>query len=393
MTAKQHELAKAPKRIFGFLASNGFSIVLFLLLLLLTFLGTLEQTQTGLYAVQKKYFGSLALVHRFFGMIPMVLPGAHLLIVLLTINLVCGGLLRVRKGWTQLGVLIAHVGILVLIIGGFVTFRYSLNGHMTLYEQESSNEFVSHHEWEIAITEAVKQGEAKQLIIPGDQFTSLSSHDTISFHSEALPFTVSLSAFEPNCVVRPVDPSASAGRKGVDGHVLRPIPLEPQDERNMAGIYATIERPDAVSQAILWGASGPVSVNADGASWNVELRKRRWQLPFTITLDKFTRELHPRTNMPRVFMSEVTKTENGTSQKIKIAMNEPLRYKRYTFFQASWGPEGAGPGDRLFSSFAVVRNRADQFPLYACIIITFGLTLHFVTRLIRYLRAESKRQA
>jgi hypothetical protein len=43
----------------------------------------------------------------------------------------------------------------------------------------------------------------------------------------------------------------------------------------------------------------------------------------------------------------------------------------------------------LFSTFAVVRNPADQFPLYACIVIATGLVLHFTRKLLRHIRLEA----
>ena len=171
------------------------------------------------------------------------------------------------------------------------------------------------------------------------------------------------------------------------------MPIDPENERNVAGIYGMAKHAGGASDVILWGAGSPAPVTVDDSSWLLHLRKRRWPLPFTITLDKFTRELHPGTNMARVYMSDVTRIdEDGTSQKIKISMNQPLRYKGYTFFQSGWGPQNARPGTQLYSTFAVVRNPADAFPLYACIIITFGMALHFVVRLVRHLRAESRRQ-
>ena len=103
-------------------------------------------------------------------------------------------------------------------------------------------------------------------------------------------------------------------------------------------------------------------------------------------------ETHPGTNMAKVFISGVTKLEGKSQEQIKIEMNEPLRYKGYTFFQASWGPQEARSGVRLFSVFAVVRNPADKWPLYACIVITGGLLIHFSQKLLLYLRREHRRR-
>ena len=62
-------------------------------------------------------------------------------------------------------------------------------------------------------------------------------------------------------------------------------------------------------------------------------------------------------------------------------------------FQSSWGPQNAGPGDRLFSVFTVVENPSDQWPLWSCIVIGIGLVLHFGMMLMRYIGAEMKSSA
>ena len=143
--------------------------------------------------------------------------------------------------------------------------------------------------------------------------------------------------------------------------------------------------------ALIWGLQRyPFSLEIGKKNWFIDLRNKRWELPFTIVLDKFTREFHPGTGIPKTFMSDVSKIENGIKQSIKISMNEPLRHRGYTFFQASWGPIDAKPGDPLFSSFAVVRNPADKLPEYACYIIGFGLFVHFSLKLSRYIKRQNK---
>ena len=74
-------------------------------------------------------------------------------------------------------------------------------------------------------------------------------------------------------------------------------------------------------------------------------------------------------------------------------MNKPLRSDGFTVYQASWGPEDAGKGEPLFTSLAVSRNPADQWPKYSCYIVSFGLTFHFVQKLFMYLmRTQRKRE-
>ena len=79
------------KKLFDFLASYGFAVVLLILLTILTLFGTLEQAHSSLFDVQNKYFNSFFLVHYLFGVIPVPLPGVYLLTALLLVNLTCGG--------------------------------------------------------------------------------------------------------------------------------------------------------------------------------------------------------------------------------------------------------------------------------------------------------------
>ena len=73
-------------------------------------------------------------------------------------------------------------------------------------------------------------------------------------------------------------------------------------------------------------------------------------------------------------------------------MNEPLRQDGYTFFQASWGPQDAKPGDRLYSVFAVVDNPSDMWPLYSCIMVGVGLLIHFFQKLVGHLTRTARRR-
>jgi len=378
------------KKLFDFFASYGFAVVLLILLTILTLFGTLEQADNSLYDVQNKYFNSFFLTHDLFG-VPIPLPGVYLLSVLLFINLVCGALIRVPKEWKKPGMLIAHGGILYMLVAGFVTYHYSTSGQMTLFPQERSNKYQSYYEWEIEIAELEDGLYGRHWVIPGEQFTDMDVDDTREFFHPDLPFDLMLENYVPNTMPQP-----TPGDDGVEGFTLAPKPLEMEAAQNAAGAYAMVlnKEKQEVQSGLLWGFSvAPWIVTVEGKDYAIELRHRNWTLPFTITLDEFIRDLHARTTMASNFESVVTKAEPGQAdRKINIRMNEPLRHKGYTLFQSGWGPQNAGPNDRLFSTFAVVKNPADQWPLYSCIVISVGLLIHFLQKLVSYLRAENRRR-
>ena len=78
------------------------------------------------------------------------------------------------------------------------------------------------------------------------------------------------------------------------------------------------------------------SLEYDNQSYLLILRRERTYLPFSIELLDFKKVLHPGTNIAKSYSSEVNLIENNISRKVLIQMNEPLRHRGYTFYQASF---------------------------------------------------------
>ncbi|MHC5011328.1 MAG: cytochrome c biogenesis protein ResB [Planctomycetota bacterium] len=383
---------KVLERVVKFLGSYGLACILLLLLLLLTFLGTWEQRHRSLYDVQKEYFESAFLVYDVGGVIPVPLPGVYLLLLLLFVNLVVGGIIRLRKKATTVGVLIIHIGILLLLIGGFVEERWSTKGHMTLYEGQSSDEFESYYDWEVVITEYLPNGGVRERVIPHEVFSGIEAGESVRAFATELPVDVVLIGYLCNGQPRP----AMRPGEGTEGFLLQALDPAKNAEANTAALYVTlVEKETRVEhRSILWGMQRfPYQVHIADRRWEVDLRRQRWDVPFTIALDDFVHEVHPGTGMAKRFSSYVRKIEDGVVQDIHITMNEPLRHRGYTFFQSGWGPQNAAPGTPLFSTFAVVQNPSDRFPLISCIIIGLGLLIHWIWKLVLFLLAESRRRA
>jgi hypothetical protein len=384
---------RSPRWLLGLvdvLSSFGLSCVLLIFLALLTWLGTLEQVEKGLYDVQSRYFESLYVIHRA-GPVPFPLPGGMLVMGLLTVNLIVGGIVRIRKGAATVGVLVTHVGILMLLVAGYVKTYHAEDGHTTLYEGQSSNVFRSYHRWELAIFQQLDDRRLREIVAPQEAFIRHEGAEPAKLVSGELPFDVELRWFTPNANVLPKGPMVRPTSPVVEGFVISPLPVEKDNERNLAAVIATVvdKAGGPAQEAILDGfARQPWTVRVAGQTWGLELRREQYQMPFTVELDDFRKEDHPRLNMPKSFSSDVTVIADGTERPVRISMNEPLRRDGLVLYQASWGPSNARPGDPLFSTLAVVRNPSDQYPLYACIVIAAGLVLHFSRKLLRHIRSQ-----
>lgn len=386
-------------RIFDTLSGFGLATILLLILGLLTFFATLEQVEYGLYPTLRKYFDwqSVFLIPELKGkMVPLILPGGYWVGVVLLINLTLGGVIRIRKGWRHAGNLISHLGIIFMLVAGGVAHHFSERGNMAVGEGETSNTAEDYFEYVVEVAE-IKEGKPSAIqVIRGKHLTDLEPGKTRIFRLPDLPFDLEIGGYLKNALpVAITERAPAAGELKVDGYYLMSRPDEINAEANTAAAYARVVQRDGrkTDPFILAGASfHPFTVKHDERTFTVDMRKRLWPMPFSVQLDEFTADFHPGTMKPSKFVSKITRVENASEAKYTIQMNEPMRYEGLTFFQASYGPPGAGPGQRMYSVFEIVKNPADKWPEYSLYIVTFGMLVTFLTKLGGYLAGNSRRK-
>lgn len=390
LSARPPKPPKPPlaRRLFNFLSGFGFATALLIILGLLTWFATLEQIDSGLHATLRKYFDwrAVVVIPKINNeIVPIPLPGGYWACVLLFINLTLGGILRMRKGVRQIGVMISHAGILFLLVAGAVSHHRSERGHMMIIEGEASNVAEDYFEHTVEITEHQAGKPATIHVVRGRYLTDLEDSRIRSVRLPGLPFDMEFARYLSNAdvkaaaLVQPPEDTLPLG-----GYYLSPKPDEINAEMNTPGCIARIVRRDGTKEdpfLLSSAAYHPFTVRHEDRVFTIALRKRQWVMPFTVKLDKFIAEFHPGTMKPAKFVSEITRLEDGTEVKAVIQMNEPMRYAGRTFYQASYQQVGQGPATRMASVFEVVSNPADQWPLYSLCVVTLGLLIHFVMRL------------
>ena len=303
-------MSKLLNGIYRVISSYALAIVLFVLLFFLILFGTLYQVDNGLYLAQKKYFESIYVIHQM-GPIAIPLPGGYTLLALFGVALI-GGMLRVRKAWNRAGILIAHAGVLVMLISSGITFHFSDRGHMRLFPKEESNEYQSYHDWNIEIGKPAAG--AKLHLIPDKQFKDLSGDKTRTFESAELPFDVTVSRFTPNGV--PVPPNAPIGGDApvVDGYRMASLPPEKEAEINTPGVYVSVKDKETgeTTDGILWGLDiEPLTVQSGDVYYTIGLNRKRYAVPFVLHLDEFIADFHPGTNMASAYEAYTNRIANN----------------------------------------------------------------------------------
>jgi hypothetical protein len=393
------------KRAIDVLSGYGVATITLLLLGILTWFATLEQVETGLHPVLKKYFSPSWATLIIFPelqnlkindkLVPIPLPGGYFLCALLLVNLTLGGIIRIRKGWRKAGVLIAHFGIIFMLVAGAVAHHFSERGNMPVWEGTTSNVAEDYFEYVVEIAEIIDDVPHHIHVIRGEYLTDLEDGKTRTFRLPDFPFNLELTHYLEHAVpISAMERAPALQEHVVDGYYLFERPREEAAERHTAGCYGRVLNKEGApsEQFIVAGASfAPFTYRHDDRVFTIDMRKRLWPMPFSVRLDKFTAEFHPGTSQPAKFASEITRIEKSDSTPVLIEMNEPMRYQGLTFFQASYGPEGAGPDQELFSVFEVVQNPADKWPEYSLYVVAFGLLVHFIIKLAAFLnRGASK---
>ncbi len=377
--------ANPARWLFRLIASQGLACLILIALMVITYFGTLAQIDRGLVQAQKDYFDSwicwldLPLVGIPFR---MAFPGGVTLLTLLAVNLIVGGLLRLRWNKRTAGIAIVHLGIIGLLVSGLVKFVASTNGFLQLDPGQSKSNYTSFHEWELVIGEPKGDGTLVEHLIDDRAIRTPGEHA-----SPALPFTVRIDRFIENA--RPRRARTSDARDVVDGFYLEPLERTAQASANTPGVYVDVLPRDGSRQrGLLWGLQRqPWTVRIDGVPWTIDLRRRVYDLPYAVRLEQFRKEEHPGVTTPRHFSSDVTKIQDGTEQKFHIAMNRPMRDGGFMLSQNNWGPQDGRPGP-YFTVLEVSSNPADQWPKYMCYVIAFGFVLHFGRKLLTHVRRQ-----
>lgn len=332
------------------------------LMILLT-AGTITQKDLGIFDAQKIYFSSWIL---WFG--PLPLPGAYPTLGVISLCLLAKFLLYSPWRAHQSGIILTHLGVLVLLIGGVVTALTQTEGFLPLKEGERGHLVSDYHQRVLLIE---KNGEIFASVL----YEDLKKGETLSL---SLPFSIKIDDLCRNCI--PAWVEYNTNRRGFAEKVsLQERPLEKENEANLYGATYTVKGTGESDGIYVSMEEIPrkSEIKIGGDFYELSIRRAETILPFEIILEDFRQDLHPGTDMARGFSSDVIVKDGTVEWPYHIRMNEPLRYKGYTFYQASFSirPDGE------YSILSVVRNKGRVLPYIASIIIFVGLLLHVIIRL------------
>jgi hypothetical protein len=378
------------KSLFRVLSSLRLTVVCLGLAMLLIFFGTLAQVHLGIHAVQALYFQSLFIFWSPPGAswkIP-VLPGGYLLGSVLLINLIAAHAARFQFSRKKAGIILLHFGVILLLIGQLLTGLMAQESQLRLDGGETRAYSEAPRETELAVIDVTNPDYDQVVAIPEQVLARAPT-----LQQPTLPFTLKVRRFVPNSklVMRGQDPQAppSEATNGIGVNIaVTQIPRTVKDdERDLVSVFVDVEAVQGplgtwlVSNAI----SDPQSFTCSGRTFELVVRQRRFYKQFALTLLNFTHDRYAGTDIPKNFSSRVrlVDLERNENRDVVISMNDPLRYRGYTFYQSGFD------NNDTTSILQVVKNPAMIMPYIACALVALGLVTQFSMHLFGFIRKRN----
>ena len=363
-------------RLYRILTSLKLTVALLALGLVLVFWGTLAQVHLGLYKAQNNFFRSFFIYYPN-TRIP-IFPGGYFIGWLLLINLFCAHFKYYQPGKRKLGIVLIHLGVVLLLVGQLLTDVFSTESTMHLRNGDTKNYSEASRYFELAIVDTTDPDSDKVVAISDKRL----QRDGDITHPE-LPFAVRVKTYYPNSsLTQQTTPGHDEIAPGIWWREL-PHETDP-DKRDM---------PSAAVELIpLQGSLGmylvsayltqPQEVSVNGRQYQLSLRPVRFYKPFQIHLVEFTHDKYPGTDIPKNFSSRirVQRPDTGENREVLIYMNNPLRYAGATYYQASFDTDDQG------TILQVVHNPSWLTPYFSCVIVGAGLAVQFTTHLVEFVR-------
>jgi ResB-like family len=354
--------------------------------MVLVLLGTLDQVHIGVYEAENRYFKSLFL----FWTPPNTelripwFPGGYIVGTLLLVNLIAAHLARFRLAWKKVGILLLHSGLILLLVGQlFADIFIDLESQMRLDQGETKNYSESLYHDELALIDTSGSDSDRVISVPESQ---LYKGKTITLPTDSLE--VQINDFYPNAAL--INPSQLPGPTYPHlkvGPMAAAVQIErtyKENERNQpAATVSLFQHGQSLGTwSLAAGFPRPLSFEAAGKTWEIVLRPKRFYKPFAIQLVQFRHDRYAGTDIARNFSSKIRLTDPSRHEDREslIFMNNPLRYRGYTFFQAGFD------NNDTTTVLQVAQNPSWLVPYISCALIVFGMLLQFGMHLIGFVK-------
>lgn len=417
---------KKPKNIIVLgleaLASLKFTVILFALSMGLVFFGTVAQRDDDVWRVVYTYFRTWDFVlipgrvlawpwadvapGSTFGKIRIPYPGGWTLGGLLFVNLIAAHIVRFRLRWNRAGIIILHFGIVLMMVGEFLTGKFAVENMMTIRKGETVNFVHDNRAPELAVVDVTDPNRTEDDIVA----IYLPALKRGKISDPLLPFDLEVLEYQPNSdvvEVQPGDAPAVADRGQAKGLVIKKLTpgngVDTASKIDMPSALVRVKSKDGkdLGTYILsfWMTRGD-AIEVGDKKYEISLRPKRSYRDFNVFLEDAKERKQPGTEIAKDYSSYIVLNDPAygvIDRPYHIYMNSPMRYRGEAFFQANMA---TGPRGEMTTGLQVVRNEINlpiigvlyvwTLPYISCVVVAIGMLIHFGVNLVGFLKIQAR---
>jgi len=290
------------------------------------------------------------------------------------------------------GIVLLHGGIALMMFSELLTGIAAEEANMRIFEGRAVNFAEDNRSVEIAIVDKSDAEEDTVTLVPGGLITSAVKSEEPIEHEE-LPFSIRVVDYFPNAKTRRAQPGeaspATHGAGLLHLAVPQPTSVGVGDEQtvDVPAVYVELLSPEKKSLGtyLLTPMLREESIEIKEKTYELALRFKRLDKPYSVELIKFSHDVYVGTNTPKNFSSQVRLTDanQNVEREFKIWMNNPLRYGGDTLYQSSFDPN-----DSRVSILQVVTNAGWMIPYVSCMLVATGMLAHFGAIFFRFAQRQ-----
>jgi hypothetical protein len=294
------------------------------------------------------------------------------------------------------GIVLLHFGVVLMMVSELITAHFAKEAMMRVHEGQRVSFVEDTRTSELAIIDP-SGAEDDVVVVPDGR---LERGGRIAL--PGLPFDVEVvGKYMKNAGLRRPKPSdtnpatAGAGLQWVALEKREGSGVDSSAGADESAVYVRVIDKAGGAPLGTWLASLALSyegtrqtVRAGGKEYDLWLRFERVYKPYAVYLKDFTFERYLGTDKPKDFSSYIRLEDPklGVSRDVRIWMNNPLRYRGDTLYQADWDKE-----TEAGTVLQVVENRGWMVPYVGCMIVAVGLLGQFLLHLMGFLRERGAR--
>lgn len=297
------------------------------------------------------------------------------------------------------GVVLIHAGVALIMLGELLVGTQAVEGLMRIEEGQTANYVEIDRSHELAIVDSSDPQEDDVVVVPGSM---LVAGRTISH--EELPFDIHVLAYFPHSSNHPAHAAkANLANAGLGRFIVA------KEEKPVSGTSNEMNLPSAYLKLTEKGSSTSLGtylvglaqsyrnivdrIPVSGKFYDVSLRFKRMYKPYSIRLEDFRHDTYLGTDKARYFSSDIHLVDpsRGEDRKVRIWMNNPLRYGGETFYQSGYATNSE-TGAQI-TVLQIVSNQGWMIPYVACMMVGTGMLAHFWMMLIRFLNQRAEKTA